>query len=259
MALWSFLCCFYNGLLFGNIFYKPVVFTHLKDFGTLEKSKLLSVALGTPELHTCDIDITSFTGSSISVSFSGLPANQPKTYQNFVAVWEASVIPWTVEPLRKIDVGVNTQSGTVTIDNLTVTYNSYIVAYGVGSDIGNISASALLSAGGLKAAPTKVNLGIQNLGTTSLSIHYQTLSGYQPKANDNWIGLWEGYVSPYNLPPKPVHKQKVKSYANEGVIGFNNLDLARNTTYTLIYFMGDTNTTAAAMLNFTTQAPSSDD
>ncbi len=225
---------------------------------TLKTHLPLAIALGAAKLNTCKIEITGYTGQSITVAFSGLPANQPSTYKNFIAIWEASVIPWTVTPLRTIEIGVNTEDGTLTIDNLTITYNSYIVGYGVGSGVGNICASAILNAGGTKAPLSYVNIGIANLGQTSLSVHYQTLSGYLPKENGNWIGLWEGYVSPYNLPPDALIKKEVNSYANQGVIGLNNLSLGRDTEYTLIYFMGADNTTAAAILTFNTSDPTSE-
>ncbi|WP_132066027.1 MULTISPECIES: hypothetical protein [Aquimarina] len=224
----------------------------------LKEFQPLAVAIETAKLNTCKIEITSFTGESITVAFSGLPANQPSTYKNFIAIWESSVIPWTVEPLKMIEIGVNTQSGTVTIDGLTITYNSYVVGYGVGSGTGNICASAILGAGGIKAPLSNVHIGIENLGQTSLSVFYQTLSGYLPKKNGNWVGLWKGYASPYNLPPDALIKTKIDSYSNQGIVALNNLSLGRDTEYTLIYFMGADNTTAAAILNFNTSDPASD-
>jgi hypothetical protein len=226
---------------------------------TLKKNQSLAVSIGTAKLNTCTIEITHFTGKSITVAFSGLPANQPSTYKNFIAIWEASVIPWTVEPLKTIEIGVNTQSGTVTIDDLTITYNSYVVGYGVGSGSGTICASTILGAGGIKSPLSYVHIGIENLGQTSLSAYYQTLSGYLPEKNGNWIGLWEGYTSPYNLPPNALIKSKIEGYSNQGIVALNNLSLGRDTEYTLIYFMEADHTTAAAILRFNTSDPTLDE
>lgn len=73
----------------------PVVKFNTSNINTiaLKEFQPLAVAIETAKLNTCKIEITSFTGESITVAFSGLPANQPSTYKNFIAIWESSVIP----------------------------------------------------------------------------------------------------------------------------------------------------------------------
>ncbi len=203
-------------------------------------------------VNTCNLDIKSFTGESITVEFSGLPANQPSTYKNFIAIWESSVIPWVIKPLRKIEIEVNTEAGTLTIDGLIISKNSYVIGYGVGSDIGDISASAVLQRGRSRSPSLNVNFEIKDLKNNVLSVGYKTLYGYLSKSNGNWIGLWEGYVSPYNLPPNAIAKTEVNNYSNEGVVELKDLSLADNIVYTLIYFMGSDPNTAAAILTFNT-------
>jgi len=212
---------------------------------------MLTVALGTPEQFGVSVTISDYTSDTLSVSYAGLPANQPKTYQNFVAVWEASRIPWTVEPLRKKFIEFDSERGSVGIDKLTITRTSYIVGYGVGPGNTTICASSLLALGGLLAAPTSISISLSHIGATSLTVSYQTLAGYLPQRYGNWVGLWRGYASPYNE-SAPLARVEVASMASEGEVVFNNVPLAINANYTLVYFVGQDPSTAAAMLNFST-------
>jgi hypothetical protein len=157
--------------------------------------------------------------------------------------------------LAQVAIGQNAEQGTLVISGLTVTRSSYIVGYSVGPDITDICCSSLISTGGLLGAPSVVSISLENLGSTSLSIHYQTLSGYLPQQYGNWIGLWKGYVSPYNA-STPVATVMLNSNSSEGTVGMNNVPLGINSNYTLIYFMGKDLSTAAAILNFNTSTSS---
>ncbi|OMP75666.1 hypothetical protein BW716_29070 [[Flexibacter] sp. ATCC 35208] len=215
------------------------------------------VELNNTNLDTCSVTIPYFDGDTVTVNYKGLPGNQPETYKNFVAIWEASIIPWTVPPLAQLSIEQNYEQGTLTIGGLTITRSAYIVGYGVGPDISNICCSSIISAGGYLAAPTQVAISLNYLGINSLSIHYQTLAGYQPMQYNNWIGLWKGYASPYNA-DAPIATVNINSNANEGTIGMNNVPLGINSNYTLIYFMGKENSMAAAILNFNTSTTTSE-
>ncbi|SFD59892.1 hypothetical protein SAMN05518672_102555 [Chitinophaga sp. CF118] len=214
----------------------------------------LMVGLNSTSLELCSVSIPYFDGDTVTVSYKGLPGNQPATYKNFVAIWQDSMIPWTAMPLAQLPIGQNSQQGTLVISGLTITSSAYIVGYGVGPDITNICCSSIISAGGLLAAPTQVSISLNYLGTSSLSIHYQTLGGYLPQQYNNWIGLWKGYASPYSA-VAPVSTVMINSNASEGTVGMNNVPLGINSNYTLIYFMGKENTMAAAILNFNTSTP----
>lgn len=211
----------------------------------------IEVALGSPDLSICRVSVENYTADTVTVRYQGLPGNQPHTYQNFVAIWEATVIPWPVPPWRQVPVGHNGQNGTITINDLTITRSSYIIGYGVGKEIPTICTSARLDAGGLHAAPTSVQIGINHVGTHSVSVNYQALSGYLPRSYNNWIGLWKGYISPYNA-PVPVGSVSISSDASEGNVGINDVVMGINTAYTLVYFVGRERTEAAAILTFVT-------
>lgn len=220
---------------------------------TIPDTQVVAVELNNTSLDTCSITIPYYDGDTVTVNYKGLPGNQPETYKNFVAIWQASMIPWTAPPLGKVSIGQNYEEGSLTIGGLTITKSAYIVGYGVGPDISNICCSSMISAGGLLAAPTQVAISLNYMGINSLSIYYQTLAGYQPMQNNNWIGLWKGYASPYNA-DTPIAVVPINSNANEGTVGMNNVPLGINSNYTLIYFMGKENSMAAAILNFNTSS-----
>src|SRR5258705_10590813 len=138
----------------------------------------IAVALSSPQLQVCGVSVKNFTADTVFVGYQGLPGNQPYTYKNFVAIWESTVIPWVAPPIQRMTIPQDTQSGPVVIDGLTIPSSSYIIGYGVGPAISTICASAQLNAGGLRAAPTAIQIGINYVGTNSVSLNYQTLLGY---------------------------------------------------------------------------------
>lgn len=215
-------------------------------------SPSIQTLLGSSELYTCSVVITGFSADLIDIKYSSLPANQPKENKNFVAVWNASMIPWNSTPIRQEEVPQNSETGTMSIDQLSITQTSYVVGYAVGSDIGNICCSAVISAGGLTLPPSFITISLENIGTTSLAVHYQTLAGYRPTLYGNWVGVWKGYVLPYNA-PSPLRSTPISTDSTEGSVALNNVPLAVDSVYTVIYFTGKSYTTAAAILTFSTQ------
>jgi hypothetical protein len=211
----------------------------------------LSIALGSPQLSQCGLQVEDYTGSLIDIAYTSLPGNQPQKYGDIVALWESSVIPWAEAPIKKVPVPDNDESGTMAIDQLDITRSNYILGYGVGPSETNICASAVLGAGGLVATQAAVSISTIFVGTTSVSVHYETLSGYLPHTNNNWVALWAGDQSPYSA-PKPLATAQVPEDVNIGDLGINGVSISIATTYTLAYFMGPALTSAAALLTFTT-------
>jgi hypothetical protein len=216
---------------------------------------------GTPKLNTVGVEIEAYSADTVALKYTGLPGNRPQTYKNFVAIWSATVIPWTAPPLRQVEIPSNSESGTVIIDGLTITKSGYIIGYGVGSTITTICASAVMNPGDQTSpaaapSPQSVQINVQYVGTNSVAVTYQALTGYLPHTSDNWVGLWRGMVSPYNS-PKPLGVAVIPKDSTEGTVAINNVEIGINSTYTLIYFMGNSalsqnNTMAAAMLTFNT-------
>jgi hypothetical protein len=213
----------------------------------------LTVVSATPYGFT--VAVAGPTASSVSVSYEGLPANTPKTNNNFVAIWAASMIPWTKAPMKQQPVDLDNEDGALTLTGISIGATTYVVGYGVGPDVTSICASAVFSLAALAAGPpSSVSIGVASITTESLAVRYRTLAGYLPQKYGNWIGLWPGYASPYN-PSEPLAKALIGSSASEGTALFNNLSISADSDYTLIYFMGlDDYNTAAAMLYFSTGA-----
>lgn len=224
------------------------------DFA-LPKSARLAVKLGTPELSVTTIEIEGYTGDTVSIGYSSLPSNQPKTFGNFVAIWEATMIPWGQLPMQRQSIDTNMQNGDVAMGDLTIAATSYIVGYSVTNDQRGICASAVLNAGGLISAPTHVGIAINTLGTDSMSIRYDTLAGYLPKSNKNVIALYPGYASPYG-PPKAIATVPIPTDASSGNVTINGVEIGVGLPYTLVYYMASSGAnalaSAAAVLTFDT-------
>ena len=194
------------------------------------------------------IAITSYSSQSVTVSYMGLPGNQPSTYGNCMWVWGNDVIPWGTPPLKKIPVNNNSQQGNTVI--VGDTPDNYIIGYSVGPEITDICASTLLVSG--KPGPSSnVSMALLSVGYDFINIAYDTLAGYSPMQNNNWIGLWQGNASPYTGIPS-IASVMISSNSSQGNVAINNLSLLRSTMYSLIYFMDKEQTTAAAIITFTT-------
>jgi len=217
---------------------------------TIEEQPL-SVKLAATTASFCSIEILDYTGTSIDVKYTGLPGNQPGSYRDFVAIWQGSIVNWTRDPLEQFTIETDIDPGTVGLSGLAITTTAYTIAFAVGPDRSNICASAILSAGGPAAIQSSVWLSVNSIGTKSLSLHYRTLPGYLPANSRNWVGLWAGEVSPYNL-PRPVATMKIPENINESDVVIKGVVIKIRTPYTVIYFMGREHTTAAALLTFTT-------
>jgi len=209
-------------------------------------------------LQTTTVSIVQYSTDEISVEYHGLPPNQPKSYQNYLGLWEASVVPWPAEPKKRMEIPTNVANGHVHIPGLSVTGRTYIVGYAVGPGLFDYCATAVVSAGGLRAAPTSLQLGISSIGSTSVAVSYSTISGYLPKSSDNWVGLWAGYASPYYC-PEPLGVGLADTDSTVGSVAINNVDIGFDMTYTLVYFVGNpaktrNNPLAAAILTFTTDS-----
>lgn len=208
-------------------------------------------------LATCKLQVTSVTGSSVSVEIEGVPGNRMKQYGNYVAVWQGAIVPWGQPPLVKQAIEVTGESGSVAIGGLDVTRLAYVVAYGVGSSSTSVCATDIIppSAGDRLAAPSyltspeHVSLALASVTASSIDVTYTTFAGYLPASAGNWLGLWQGRYSPYN-PATPLAKLNVPRDLSDGQLRLEGLKLDPKAAYTLVYFVGSANTSAAALLYF---------
>src|ERR1700761_9291206 len=81
-------------------------------------------------------------GDSIAYDYSTMPGNQPQTNADTVFLWQtgAQMIPAT-SPQSTQAVGSNSEDGSDSFSDLTVTTDSYLIGFGVGADVANICAT----------------------------------------------------------------------------------------------------------------------
>jgi hypothetical protein len=209
--------------------------------GALDGGLLMTTALG----------VVGVTGSSVAVDYQGVPGNLPKSYANVVALWHSAIVPWHAEPVRQLTVPEDAESGSVVLDDVTITLSSYTLSYAVGPRLADICASVTFGADGIPGPPASVVMALLTVGTTSLAVRYATLPGYLPATSGNAIALYEGLIDPY-LPPPPVARHPISKDVGTGVAGINGVELAIASTYSLTYFTGADASTVAASLTFTT-------
>jgi len=191
--------------------------------------------------------------NAISVDYNTLPGNTPKSYSNFLAIWESTIVPWTVAPLATQPIIGDTQQGSVSFSNLSIQNKAYIIGYAVGPDITDICATATVFAGGQTGANSQfsTSIGIAHVDDDTIVVQYYCCLGYQPQPAKNWIGLWQGPASPF-YSGAPLYKQSVTNSSATGTVVMNGVTLTFATQYTLVYFMGPNLSDAAAILTFTT-------
>jgi hypothetical protein len=213
------------------------------------------VAAQTPgqAVSLCSIAITGSSGTTVSLNYAGLPGNQPNSYGDFVALWDSSVIPWTVKPMSRLGIPTNAETGSVVLTDVSISSMAYTVAYTAGPDVSDACASALLAPDGSTGVADAVTLELVSLGANTVTFRYHTLSGYLPATDGNWIGLWRGRASPYNAPP-PLARVKIAQDVTDDSVTIDGVTLAAGNVYTVVYFMGEPLTTAAVLLTFTVPA-----
>ncbi|CAM3224102.1 hypothetical protein [Burkholderia ubonensis] len=205
------------------------------------------------------------TGTTIPVAYNTMPGNQPAEYGNTLFIWQAgNAVPWNSPPEGKQSISSNSQDGSDTFRDLSVTTLSYIIGYAVGPDKTQVCASVFVPAvGGSDAAQiqkaidialaqgNQASVAVQAFpGATSVQVNYTTLDGYPPGANNNWVGIWERGTVPLSG-ADPIQKVSITSNSSTGSTGFSNIRLLRGHTYSVGYFMGPKQTMLAASYTFT--------
>ena len=195
------------------------------------------------------LTITAVSGDRIDFSYRTMPGNRPSTYGNVVYIWQAgNQIPWGTPSLNKFPIQTDTQSGSGSFGGLDVTNLDYVLGYAVGSDPNLISTTAYVPVSGNSSYQYfQTNLSINNIGPNSLSVNYNTPTGYQPLANKNWAGVWEGETASYSNAPK--WQVAASQNASSATVGFNNIALRRGWTYTVAWFMGGWDPSTPRLLN----------
>lgn len=184
------------------------------------------------------------TANGVIVKYSTLPGNLAKLYGNTLALWDSTIPNTGGPPLATAMIPDNSEVGDVFIpygfqqSNYSVTYQT--------KGMSTMCALAPIQLA-LAAMPTYVSITISSLDSSSVKVIYSTLPGYTPATYKNWIGLWQGFESPYSNGSPLAQATITQDYTQgEVTIPFSPGPF----DYTLIYFMGVDRPTAGALLYF---------
>lgn len=191
---------------------------------------------------TITVDITGVDGTSLNLSYTTMNGNQPNSFGNQVYLWQGGPdIPWNSPALESQAVTTNTTDGDMVFDGLDLTNMSYVVGYAVGPAISgtgkwtkypNVVASVFLPAAGEEGVePFSPSLVKKHIGTSSMSLAFKFLSGFNPQAAGAWAGVWVGSSPSYYNPHKWF--SMISGSNSSGIVPFNNIQILRGTTYTV--------------------------
>ncbi|KVU25201.1 hypothetical protein WK65_14230 [Burkholderia ubonensis] len=186
------------------------------------------------------------TGTQITFHYDSMPGNQPNSYGNTVFLWQTSqvAVPINTTPLASQLISGNQPNGSNVFMGLSVSTESYLMAYAVGNNVKNIVAYVSIPAIDDQEPPfpptPSPSILVTSYGATSVSFSYSTPNGMTPQNDGDWVGLWQGQGQSvlYSLPP--TWFVQLGSNANQGSWGINlsSGNIQRGTTYTLGYFKG---------------------
>jgi hypothetical protein len=187
------------------------------------------------------------TGTQITFHYDSMAGNQPNAYGNTVFLWQTSQqsIPINTKPSNSQIIASNQPNGSGVFMGLSVSNESYLVGYAVGSSVQNIVASVFIPATG-GGTPNPIipvvapSLLVTNIGSTSVSFSFATPIGMLPQSDGDWVGLWQGFGESVLYSQPPTWFVQLGTNANQGNWGINlpNGNIQRGTMYTLGYFKG---------------------
>lgn len=205
-----------------------------------------------PELVACNlkcravsITVRSITGDHTAVSYQTLPGNQPNTNGNYIALWPSTdeTIPWLRLPDNTCTVYGDDPSGDLLMAGLALPEDSYVLAYSLASPAtkaadNNFCASVFVPslAPGTEFIAKVMDLEVGDIASYSAVIRYQTLPGYSPKDQANWIGIWD--ASDSILHDAPLRAMPISKNSDKGEIALNNFKIVSGHSYTVAYFTG---------------------
>lgn len=198
-----------------------------------------------------ELDIKGSSGTTLSLTYETLPANQAGLNRNTLWLWAATEVPWRYPPLRMQRLPEDApQSGSYVLEGLSITIDrAYIACYSVDTTPRQICACAHLSSTSDSTSSEWLHIELTGIDANSLSFNYTTLAGYLPQTYDNWFGLWKGAASPYNI-FKPIATGQPVDDSSCNNASLNKINFEIGQVYTLIYFTGKDPSQAAAMITF---------
>ena len=215
-------------------------------------STRLVIVTGSPILQQTDVSGLVTTASSIVVKYKTLRGNLPNQNGNAIAVWQDTEVDWGGKnpPLQKKTVTGNQPLGSDAFDNLSLSSKSYIVGYSTGSNLSTICSTVLFTPGNVEGTPFLTTLTPTNIETDTLILKFETPAGNDPKANQNWIGLWEGRTFAWDGKNRLTKVNVDKNTENGSMVVQYSLKF--DTDYTLVYASGPADTNISTAYTFRT-------
>lgn len=190
----------------------------------------------------------------MTIKWETLPDNQAAKNGNSLYVWQNTSLPWGQgqSPLKYDTIKENVQTGDQ-IFKFDIEKKPYIVAYSTSASGSSFCATLQFNPGNPEGESsfTKIELVESALGDNCLVARFITPLGNNPKANNNWLGLWEGSKVTYDGSNR-IKKVMIESNVSSDTQLMNNLNLTIDTTYTLGYACGPKDSDLTAFVTFTT-------
>lgn len=205
-----------------------------------------SMQFASTDSATTTINVNHVAADLIAINYSTILGNQPNSYGNYVALWQANSIPWNTTPLMTQKIDTNTQSGSMIFTGLSVTTLDYIIGYAVGPTLagsnqqqhGNICSTAYIPAqkspGNNTYPTTTPSLRIVFVDSNSVSVDYTLPANITPQSNGAWACIWRGGEASYADPA--LASINISGNAAQGSLAFNRISIGRGLTYTVGLF-----------------------
>jgi len=207
------------------------------------------------KLHTTDLKASIINAENIELSYSTLPGNCPKSYGNWIGLWQGSVIPYGRNPLWHSLLGSDDSAGCHILGGLQLQRTPYILGYAHSVSLSSISSTVQFipsqtGEGTLGILfPTTISLVAYN--AQGIVISYSTPSGNIPVENGDWIGLCAGSQASFSS-ENLIRKVDVTQRSNCSSQALTGISLAYKSTYTIVYGCSREETAIAASLTFET-------
>jgi hypothetical protein len=185
------------------------------------------------------------------IQYQTPPGNQPNSYGNMLALWQASQLPYGQAPLMTYPIQTNSSAGSYMFSEYLDPNQTYVVGYATSSDMTTVCSTITFYPGRTDGVAFSTQIHPEYIGSNTIAVSFQTPPGNQPAANGNWVGLWRGSTARYDGTDM-LAKTPVPLESNQGTVAINGVPLLRGATYTVAYFIGEKNSDLAATFTMRT-------
>jgi hypothetical protein len=195
------------------------------------------VLSGAPQAQSVVLTLLARDQNGIAIQYTTFDTNKPKTYGNTLYVWQASgpVIPWGLPFTASTPIDTDQYLAPQRLNFPYQVSLGYIVGYAVAPDPNAIVDSLFIPPNNAPTESTPVTIGLGSYGNQYVQSNYSTLDKYNPSANKNWVGIWNGPRAGYD--GIPLAKADVPFPNTAGSVTIMGTNILIGATYTIGYFM----------------------